>query len=325
MRKSVIALIIAIFAFLAYFTFTSLARVVRSDWQEPLPISETEQQHRLVLITQDIDAPFWEAVNKGAEAQAIKDNAMIEVLGNYGQNEEEFFQNLELAIHSKVDGIIVQGLDSDEFKDLTKIKAAFYSIPIMTIAQDVPMEESLRRTYVGSDHFEAGQQLAEQLVEDMGKSGKVVLFYDQEQHFYQTERQAGIEQVLNQYPNITVIPSGTADTKDEITTTTQALLNDHPDVDGFIAIKSTIASGMVQEISRRKQVESLAIYTFDDHSDLENLLAEGKLDAVVQQSPEEMGRLSVQLIIEWLNGETVPLDFEGYFTEVEIVKAADIQ
>ncbi|WP_440898035.1 sugar ABC transporter substrate-binding protein [Amphibacillus sp. Q70] len=325
MRKSVIALIVAVFVFLAYFTFTSLARVVRSDWQEPLPISQTEQQHRLVLITQDIDVPFWEAVIEGAETQAIQDQVMIEVLGNYGHNEEEFFRNLELAIHSKVDGIIVQGLDSEEFKDLTKIKAAFHSIPIITIAHDVPMEESLRRTYVGSDHFEAGQHLAEQLVKDMGESGKVVLFYDQEQHFYQTERQAGIEQVLNQYPNIRVIPTETADTKDEITTTTQALLNDHPDVDGFIVTKSTIASGMIQEISRRKQVESLAIYTFDDHSDLEHLLAEGKVDAVVQQSPREMGRLSVQLIVEWLNGETVPLDFEGYFTEVEIVKAADME
>lgn len=325
LRKSIIVLLIALFIFLSYFMLTSLIRVMRSDWQEPLPIDLTKQKYRLVLISQDIDTPFWEEVIKGAESQAIQDQHMIEVLGNYGRNEEDFLENLELAIHSKVDGIIVQGLDSEPFKELTKIKAAFYSIPIITIANDVPMEESLRRTYVGSDHYLAGQQLAEQLINDMGESGKVVLFYDQEQHYYQTERQAGIENVLNQYPEITIIQTETIDSNDEITLTTQALLNEHPDLEGFIAIKPTIGSKMIEEISRRRQVETLFIYTFDDHSNLAPLLAEGKIDAVVQQSPFEMGRLSVQLIVEWLNGETVPLDFKGYLTNIEIVKAADHQ
>ena len=323
MRKNVIAFIIFPFVILGYFTITSLARVVRSDWQEPLPINQADQKYRLVLITQDIDTPFWESVIEGAKEQAEKDQAMLEVLGNYGSNEEAFLQNLELAIHSKVDGIIIQGLDTDEFKELTKIKAAFYSIPIITIAIDVPMEESLRRTYVGSNHYESGVKLAEQLVEDMGEVGKVVLFYDQEQYFYQLERQAGIESVLKKYPEITIVPVETIDQKEDITSTTQDLLNQHPDVDGFIAIKSTIALGMIEEISRRRQVESLAIYTFDDHDDLEQLLIDGKLDAVIKQSPQEMGRLSVQLVIEWLNGETVPLDFDGYLTEIELVKATD--
>lgn len=320
-----IILITIVFIFLSYFTLTALVRVVRSDWQEPLPIDRTEQKYRLVLISQNIDTPFWEAVIEGAESRATQDNVMIEVLGNYGSNEEDFLKNLELAIHSKVDGIIVQGLDSEAFKELTKIKAAFYSIPILTIANDVPMEESLRRTYIGSNHYLAGQQLAEQLVEDMGESGKVVLFYDQERRFYQMERQAGVENVLDRYPEINLIETNTIDSNDEITLTTQALLNDHPDVDGFIAIKPTIAAKMIEEISRRKQVESLFIYTFDDHANLAPLLTEGKLDAVIQHSPNEMGRLSVQLIVEWLNGETVPLDLEGYLTNIEIVKAADLQ
>src|SRR5690625_2968258 len=103
LRKSIIVLLIALFIFLSYFMLTSLVRVMRSDWQEPLPIDLTKQKYRLVLISQDIDTPFWEEVIKGAESQAIQDQHMIEVLGNYGRNEEDFLENLELAIHSKVD------------------------------------------------------------------------------------------------------------------------------------------------------------------------------------------------------------------------------
>ena len=61
-------------------------------------------------------------------------------------------------------GTIVQGLDSEEFYQLAKFKASFYGIPIITIANDVPMTESLRRTYVGSDQYEAGELIARQLV-----------------------------------------------------------------------------------------------------------------------------------------------------------------
>ena len=81
----------------------------------------------------------------------------MEVWGSYGKNQEDFLKKVEIAIHSKVDGIIVQGLDTEKFKNLTKVKAAFYGIPIITVANDVPMAESLRRTYVGSDQYLAGR------------------------------------------------------------------------------------------------------------------------------------------------------------------------
>jgi ribose transport system substrate-binding protein len=38
-----------------------------------------------------------------------------------------------------------------------------------------------------------------------------------------------------------------------------------------------------------------------------------------------MGQVSVQLMMEWLNGVTVPLDKNGYLTEITILKAADVQ
>ena len=105
-------------------------------------------------------------------------------------------KKIEIAIHSQVDGIIVQGLDTDEFKDLTKIKAASYGIPIITIANDVPMEDSLRRTYVGSDHYLAGQMIAKQLLSEMGPVGDVILMYDSQKQYYQQQRLNGIKDEL---------------------------------------------------------------------------------------------------------------------------------
>ncbi|OJF94194.1 substrate-binding domain-containing protein [Alkalibacterium sp. 20] len=323
MNKSLSILAVLILSVLSYLTYISAESVINSDWKEPLPLMSENQQYRLVLITQDVDTPFWNSVAKGASELAEQEGVMLENLGNYGKNEEAFLSNLELAIHSKVDGIIVQGLDKEKFKELTKIKAAFYGIPVITIAEDVPIEESLRRTYVGSNHFKAGKLIAEQLILDMGDSGEVAIMYDQEPQHYQSLRLNGIQAVFRKHPNISVIDVRTDTSKEKVMATTQNLLNNHPEIEGFVAINSEVTSGMIQEISRRKQIDPLFIYSFDDHADIEGLFQQGKLDAIVAQDPEMMGRLGVELLIEWLEGKSAPLDFDGYFTPITIVKVKD--
>ncbi|MEW8987495.1 MAG: substrate-binding domain-containing protein, partial [Bacillus sp. (in: firmicutes)] len=98
-----------------------------------------------------------------------------------------------------------------------------------------------------------------------------------------------------------------------------------PDVDAFIAVNANFSAGMVQEIGKRSQVEPYFIYSFDDGPETLTLLKEEKLDGIVKQSPEMMGEISVQLIMQWLNGETVPLNIDGYFTDIHFLKAVDVQ
>jgi ribose transport system substrate-binding protein len=297
--------------------------VFRSDWQLPRTSAHKQEQYRLVLITQELETPFWVKVGGGAIEEAKKDGASIEVWGSYGKNQEDFLKKIEIAIDSKVDGIIVQGLDTEEFKSLTKLKAAFYGIPIITVANDVPMAESLRRTYVGSDQYLAGQLIAKQLLTDMGETGKVILMGDSRQEYYQEQRLKGIYDVLNNYPNVRTEYAETADTRQQVIATTQDIMNRFPDLDAFIAVNANIAEAMIQEIGRRSQVEPYHIYSFDDSPDTFSLLVQGKLDGMIEQSPETMGKISVDLMIKWLTGEMVPLDTDGYLTDIRMLKAED--
>ncbi|MEK3884978.1 substrate-binding domain-containing protein [Paenibacillus sp. PL2-23] len=324
MRKFILAVLGLIGITLCYFTLVSAGKVFRSDWQLPgAGYSEGEQQQRLVLITQELETPFWDKVGQGALRQAEEEGVSLEVWGSYGMNQEEFLKRIEIAIDSKVDGIIVQGLDSDNFKSLTKIKAAFYGIPVITVANDVPMSESLRRTYVGSDSYLAGQLIAVQLVADMGEAGDVILLGDTIQEYYQKQRLAGLQDVLQRYPDIRMAYAETGATREQVIATTKDLMNGVPDVDAFIAVNANMAEAMLYEIGRRSQIEPYHIYTFDDGKDSEALFAQGKLDGMLEQSPDRMGELSVQLMMEWLRGETVPLDMNGYLTDIRMVKAKD--
>lgn len=325
MRKTSIFLLSLTFIFLCYFTFISAKKVFRSDWQLAHETNQNVDQHRLVLITQDMETSFWDQVESGARKQALKEGASLEVWGSYGNNREDFLEKIEIALYSKVDGIIVQGLDNEEFKDLTKIKASFYGIPIITVANDVPMSESFRRTFVGSDQYQAGRMLANELTKEMGTSGTVVLMYDSEHEYYQSQRLSGIQDVLNVYPNIKTVLAQTSETREQVLATTQNIMNRNPDVDAFIAVNANFAAGIVLEIGKRSQVEPYFIYSFDEGPETLTLLKESKLDGIVKQSPEMMGEISVQLIMEWLNGDTVPLDIDGYFTDIQFLKAVDVQ
>jgi ribose transport system substrate-binding protein len=325
LRKMIILVLGFVFAILFYFTFVSADKVFRSNWQMPRTSAQAQAKYRLVLITQELETPFWDKVGSGAIEQARKDGSSLEVWGSYGKNQEDFLKKIEIAIDSKVDGIIVQGLDTEEFKNLTKIKAAFYGIPIITVANDVPMAESLRRTYVGSDQFLAGQMIANQLLSDMGHAGTVILLGDSRQEYYQQQRLNGIHDVLKNYPNVRTEYAETPDTREQVIATTQDLMNRFPNVDAFVAVNANNAGAMIQEIGRRSQVEPYDIYSFDDSPETLALLKQGKLDGMIEQSPETMGRISVSLMIKWLSGETVPLNSDGYLTDIRMLKATGTQ
>jgi ribose transport system substrate-binding protein len=321
MRKTVVLILGALIVIFSYLTIVSATKAFRSTSEMPANHDSAPQSVRIVLITQELDTPFWNKVGQGATNQAQKEGVQLEVWGSYGNNEDDFLKKIEVAIHSKVDGIIVQGLDNEEFKELTKVKAAFYGIPIITIANDVPVEESLRKTYIGSDQFWAGKMVARQLVKKMGTVGEVVILGDLEQAYYQKQRLAGIQDILSGYPDIQMIVKGTAATKEQVMATTQQLMNEVPRASAFIVINANYTGPMIQEIGRRTQVEPYHIYTFDDGVESNTLLQKGKLDGILEQQPVEMGSESVKWLMEWISGKTVPLDSNGYLTKIRMVEA----
>ncbi|MFD1609161.1 substrate-binding domain-containing protein [Oceanobacillus luteolus] len=323
MRKLAIVIFICVCLTLSYFTIVSASKVFKTDWELPQSTEQVDTKQRLVLITQELETPFWDKVATGAMDEAEKEGVSLEVWGSYGNNQEEFLKQIEIAIYSQMDGIILQGLDTDEFKNLTKIKAASYGIPIITVANDVTMGDSLRKSYVGSNHYEAGKMIGEQLIADMGTVGEVAVMIDKQHQYFQEQRLEGIREVLQRYPTIDIHYIETEDTRKEVIATTKDVLNRNPNINAFIVVNVEILAAMINEIERRSQIEPYFIYSFDDDYESITLLKQGKVDGIIEQAPEEMGKMSVKLILDWLNNKKVPLDLEGYQTDIKIIKAND--
>lgn len=307
-----------------YLTLSTAYTVFSSNLSAPTATEGHRDQYRLVLISQELDSPFWTEVEYGAFEAAGRYGVSLEAWGTFGLNERDFLNHIEIAIASDVDGIIVQGLDTDEFKNLTKLKATSSGIPIITIANDVPANESLRRTYVGSDHYEAGGMIARQLLSDMGFVGKVNIMVSDRQEDFQRSRLKGILDVLNNYPTIETEIMSSGDSRVKVVQVTNQVLNRDPSTKAYIAVSANHASVIIQEIKKRSRVKDYFIYSFDDSPDTLSLLEEGSIDALIAQSPADMGEESVRLMIQWLDGINLPLDLDGYYTDIRVLKAEDL-
>jgi ribose transport system substrate-binding protein len=301
-----------------YFTVFYFYKVLGADVFHSSAAGVDESRYRLVLISQELNSPFWSDVESGARSAAEARNADIEFWGSYRSNEENFIKSMEIAIASHVDGIIVQGIPSEEFNRITKYKATMNGIPIITIAHDADMNQTLRKTYVGTNQKLAGTMIGEQTAADLQGKGKVIILAGNREEEYQRLRLRGVLETLSRYPAI----------RSEIVSlgqmTNKQLLNDRPDIDAYIGIETGSTAALVKEIAGRSKVGGIHFYSFDEDADTTEFMRKGFIDATIRQSPRTMGSLSVELMVQWLNNEVLPLNLDGYYTGIRMLKAEDL-
>lgn len=319
MRRWMIGLLCAAFAAISVYTIQTLGRVFSFAFSVPAASWEEENRRRIVLITRERDTPFWSELEAGALAAAERHGVSLEAWGSFGLNEADFLRNLELAIASRVDGIIAQGLDVEAFKKLTAIRAAEHGIPVITVGSDVPVAESMRRTYVGSDHYEAGRLLARRLAADLGGEGRAVLIASGRREHFERERLAGLLDVIERQPGITVEVAESGSSNDELVQVVRDRLNARPDTNAFIPVAHHNAGVIAREVGRRFRAADFHIYAFDENPETLQLLRDGLIRGVIAQEPYRMGEWSVSLMVRWLEGIDLPLDMDGYYTDIRLL------
>ncbi len=127
--------------------------------REIIDTSEYDQYY--VIIPEDRKLGFWESVYEGAYEQGLKNNIYVEMLG---ENLSEDYTNeelMEIAIASRVDGIIVAANDSNEMTNLIN-QAADAGIPVVTVYNDNTKSE--RCCFVGVGSYNLGREYGRQVL-----------------------------------------------------------------------------------------------------------------------------------------------------------------
>jgi ribose transport system substrate-binding protein len=287
--------------------------------------SKTFAKHHIVLISQELDNPFWRTIGHGAEEEAKNFNMDLEYIGPFRLNQSEQMKLLDKTIASKVDGILVQGIETEEYRALIE-KAVGRGIPIITVDTDTP--GSKRIIYVGTDNVSAGKKLGEVVLKSMQHTsestklriGVIIGSHDAPN---QEERLQGFLSIVHLLPNIEVVNVGVSNiSRIQATQTAEKMLKDDPQINLMIGTSALDAVGILQAVKSLQRLDSVKIFGFDDLEETKVAISKGEIEATIIQKPEEMGREAIKELHAYFEGRAAQ---EGlHLTSYEVLDRSNI-
>ncbi|WP_176560284.1 sugar-binding protein [Brevibacillus dissolubilis] len=298
-------------AVVSVFIYSKLSgmKTERSTVQEPLPPSK----YHFALVYPEEKNPYWDQVKKGMTSAIGNQTISFEYLGPETSDMVEQLDLLNRAIASRVDGIIVQGMNEEAFTPVIN-QAMKRGIPVITIDSDAPASE--RIAYIGSDNDQAGVMVGEHLAEVMRGRGELAVILGNFHATNQRQRLKGLQKVLAKYPDmhLRIVQDSQADQFLAASLTTR-LLTEYPELDAIVGLSAWDGPGIGQAVKRLQKSDEVYVVAFNPLPETRLYVGEGAVDAIVAEDPRTMGEKSFQLMQDVKQGKQVPSEV---YTEVRL-------
>lgn len=299
------------------FSFYMKADIYDERLTEATPSSSVPTYH-FSLIGEEMDHDYWRLVGDGAKATEAVYDVYVEYVGPRRSNPEEQLKLLDIAIKSKVDGIIVQALN-DNFTPMID-KAVKAGIPVLTIDTDSPT--SLRSAYIGTDNYRAGQLAGKALVKDTGGVATVGIITGSFDNVHHQLRIEGFKDVVDKVDGIKIVAIDESNiTRVEAEEKAYTMLTKYTDITAFYGTSSYDGSGIVAAAKSLNQEDDLYIIGFDTLDENIELLENGDINVLIEQQPYQMGYQSIEIMLNIIKGGPIK---EINHTDASIIRKADL-
>ena len=221
---------------------------------------------------------------------------------------------------NQIDDFITKGVSAMILNPCDRIsigpaikKANDAGIPVFTCDLKCVAEGVEVVSHVGSDNLQGGKLAGDAMIEALGENGGKVLVV----HFPQANscqlRVQGFKEVIASYNQD--LQSGRIEVvaeldgggvRDEGYKVAEDTLQAHPDLAGIFAINDPSALGVRAALEKAGKQDQVKIVAFDGQPEGKQAIKEGKIYADPVQYPDKIGKKTVELIIAYLNGDTVP-------------------
>ena len=261
------------------------------------------------IIVPKVSHPWFDEVNKGAQAQAeiLSRELGVEVVVDYRPPSvaDVVEQNaiLEKAASSRPSGIAVDPVDAvgymtalDRFRD--------QGIPVVLF--DSPSPDA-RMTSVGNDFSQQGAIAAERLAKLIGYAGKVAVMQGYPTAPNHKERYEAQLAVLGKYPNIIVVDGGIDN--DDIETARQqasAVLESHPDLSGYLCCDASGPIGIASAIKDAGRASKVKVVSMDGIKPILDAIKEGVIESSSATIPKMQGSMAILMLWQASLGVQIP-------------------
>ncbi len=197
---SLIILPILIITLIIYYNINSALNSI--DNSAGIVVPKSDPQYHFAMICENIDDPFWISVKKGVERASGEFNVAVEINWPSSANAEAQAKCLDMAIVSKVDGIVTYVWDEEQTGALID-KSVDKAIPVVTIKTD--NKNSRRAAFVGVNTYSAGTEIGKMLIEATGGHGEAAVLVSNEKTggtMVQNLMLSGITDALKEAPEL---------------------------------------------------------------------------------------------------------------------------
>ena len=168
-----------------------------------IPVAGTDIT-RVTAILPHFDDGYWMLIEEGIEQSGEKlkkscgmDIKILKPQLNY--NIPQMVELLKQQIAAKVDVLVVQGNEDEEYIDTLK---EAWSEGIQIICVDTDIKSFPEHLYIGTDNYEAGKMLGEELINVTDGEANVALISGEPGFSNLEERLEGLQDAVKDYPKI---------------------------------------------------------------------------------------------------------------------------
>lgn len=283
-----------------------------------LHVKGVDDPLRIVLISQELDNPYWRSIEQGARDASQQYEMDLDYMGPFRINPEEQIKLLEKSLTKKVDAILIQGIDDPQYRTIIT-EASALGIPIITLDTDEP--QSQRLYYVGTDNFQAGKRMGELVLQASSGQGSIGVLLGEELAYNQQLRLDGFRSVIARYPELKIIDVRSSHISRLLAAKqTEEILLGHPETKYLVGFSALDGLGML-DAKKRIQSEQLQIFAFDDLEETLDGIRSKQITSTIVQQPYTMGYVAISILNDYFSGELPP---QQHFTDTFVIDPSTI-
>ncbi len=255
-----------------------------------------------IAIVYPIIHPFFNETTRGAEEKAEELGVDVTVLGPEKFDVAQQLQILEDLIAKGVNGIAVGATDPKAVIPVVN-KAMEQGIKVTCFDTDSP--DSKRLSFIGTDNLNAGRHAGEVMTKLLNGKGEIIVSMGVPTQLNLVQRLDGFKEVLAKSPEMKIvdIQSGHGDPEKTLSNI-ENMLQAHPEADGLFGVDAAAGPGAV--VAFKAAGATIPVVTFDDLPEILDGIREGIITYSIVQRQYKWGVLSVQYLVDAINGKSIP-------------------
>lgn len=283
-----------------------------SSAEAPATSATSDKVPYIAIVAKGFTQTYWQAVKKGAEAEAAKEGVRMTFEGPAGDTNIEGQLDIVSDVISRHPDVI--GFTALDSKASVALLDRAQKEGIIVVAFDSGVDSDIPVTTAATDNAAAAEEAAKHLSELIGGTGLVAMNLFDETSIAGVQRRDGfVNWIKANAPGIKLLdPQYNHNDLSQSTEISKAYITANPDLKAIYANNEMAAMGTIQAI-KETGVKGLTVVGFDSGSAQVQAIKDGVIAGSITQHPDVMGRDVIINGIKALRGEAVPKTIDTGF------------